>query len=1038
MSIAKRMLIARRIICYLALVCLLPLWCTRALALDAALDVSQYAHTAWKYRDGIAKGVAFDFAQTPDGYLWLGTTNGLMRFDGMRSVAWQLPAGISLPDNRVRTLMVGRDGKLWIGTWAGLASWNGQNLETYPALGERVINALAEDRDGTLWVAGVTLPQAGFLCSLRSAKADCTTEHAAFGRVGSLQEAHDGSLWVGAINGFWRQQPGPPKEFSLPEPMSGSLHMFSETADGVVLVLTRNAVLQIVNDKAEPYSIPDLPRGVLLSQILVDRDGGIWIGTLDAGLLHVHQGRVDQFRRSDGLSADRIFALFEDREGNVWVSTFGGIDRFRPLPATTYSAAQGLSGSQGVSVLAGRDGSIWINNTEGLYRWHEGRVVAYHAKKQEPPASQPPIADEVVVPGLPERAVTSLFQDRIGRIWLGSQKGLGYLEKEQFTPVSGVANGYIDSIAEGPDGKLWIAHRDSGLLLVSADLKVENVPLTGDSKTRNPYRLAIDPVRGGIWAGFLSGGVVHLADGKIDASYSATDGLGKGIVNDVSVAPDGTVWAATDGGLTRIKDGHFTTLASKSGLPCDAVHAAIVDDDGATWIYTTCGMVHIARSDFDAWTAAADLGKPAPTVRMTVLDDADGVAGFLTPGSTATPHLTKARDGKLWFLSVDGVTVVDPRHLHANTLSPPVQIEAIIADRSPYDASSTVHLPPLVRDLEIDYTALSLVAPEQNQFRYKLRGHDSDWQNVGARRQAFYTDLPPGTYHFQVIASNNSGLWNEDGASLDFSITPAYWQTNWFRVLCVVTSIALLWALYLLRVRYLARRFSMTLNARVNERTRIARELHDTLLQSFQGLLLRFQTVFEMLPIGQAKELLGSTVNQAAEAIAEGRDAVEGLRTSTTETNDLADAIRRLGEEIAKEVGNNELILRIEVHGEARNLHPIVRDEIFRITGEAMRNGFRHAAAKQIDVELRYDARYLRVRVRDRGKGIDPKILSEGGREGHFGLQSMRERASIIGGELTVWSAPHAGTEVELTVPASRAYSAARFRIFKKQRGSHE
>jgi signal transduction histidine kinase len=337
-----------------------------------------------------------------------------------------------------------------------------------------------------------------------------------------------------------------------------------------------------------------------------------------------------------------------------------------------------------------------------------------------------------------------------------------------------------------------------------------------------------------------------------------------------------------------------------------------------------------------------------------------------------------------------------------------------------------VRLPPQVRDLAIEYTATSLVAPEKIQFKYKLEGRDTDWNDAGNRRQAFYTDLDPGDYRFRVIAANNSGVWNEQGATLEFSVAPAYWQTPWFRALCVTTLVALLWGLYRLRVRQLARRFNMTLDARVNERTRIARELHDTLLQSFHGLLLRFQTVLELLPHrpADARQLLVSAINQTAEAITQGRDAVQGLRASAPESIDLAAEIRALGEEFRAERGGDE-ILRVEVQGTPRRLHPMPRDEIFRIAGEALRNAFQHAAAKQIEVELRYDERNLRLRVRDDGKGIDPAVLSQGGREGHFGMRGMRERATLVGGKLAVWSAPDSGTEVELNVPSSHAYAAS-------------
>jgi signal transduction histidine kinase len=339
-----------------------------------------------------------------------------------------------------------------------------------------------------------------------------------------------------------------------------------------------------------------------------------------------------------------------------------------------------------------------------------------------------------------------------------------------------------------------------------------------------------------------------------------------------------------------------------------------------------------------------------------------------------------------------------------------------------------VRLPPLVRDLQIDYTALSLVAPEKNRFRYKLEGRDGTWQDVGNRRQAFYTDLDPGDYRFHVIASNNRGVWNEQGATLDFSIAPAYWQTNGFRVACVAAFLLVLWALYQLRVRHLRRQFNMTLDARVGERTRIARELHDTLLQSFHGLLLRFQTAMDLLPnrATEAKQVLGSAIDQAAEAITEGRDAVQGLRSSTQDTNDLADALRALGEQLAADEGAGKgVILRVESKGGPRTLHPIVRDEIVRIAGEALRNAFRHANAKQIEVELHYDDRSLRLRVRDDGKGIDPKVLEQGGREGHFGIHGMRERAKLIGGKLTLWSGLDDGTEVELAIPASHAYTSS-------------
>jgi signal transduction histidine kinase len=438
-----------------------------------------------------------------------------------------------------------------------------------------------------------------------------------------------------------------------------------------------------------------------------------------------------------------------------------------------------------------------------------------------------------------------------------------------------------------------------------------------------------------------------------------------------------------------------------------------------------CALVRITHPEMEAW--AAD---PARAVKTTVFDNSDGVRQYSAVNGGYGPLVTKSSDGDLWFVTHDGISVIDPRHLPFNKLPPPVHIEQITADRKIYDATSgasgRLRLPPRVRDLEIDYTALSLVVPEKVRFRVKLEGYDRDWQDVGNRRQAFYTSLSPHNYRFRVMARNNSGVWNTEGASLDFSIAPAYYQTFWFRALCLAAFLGLLWTLHQLRLRRLAREFNMRLEERVNERTRIARDLHDTLLQSFHGLLLRFQTVFMLLPdrVMEAKERLASAIDQAAQAITEGRDAVQDLRSSASVTNDLAAAIGALGQELAtQENGNYRPVFQIDVEGATRDLHPILRDEVYRIAAEALRNAFRHAQARQVEVEIDYGERELRLHVRDDGKGIDAKILQGETPAGHFGLHGMRERAESGGGRLEVWSELDSGTEVELSIPASIAHS---------------
>ncbi|HKE20772.1 MAG TPA: ATP-binding protein, partial [Bryobacteraceae bacterium] len=665
----------------------------------------------------------------------------------------------------------------------------------------------------------------------------------------------------------------------------------------------------------------------------------------------------------------------------------------------------------------------------GLNRWNNGKITI---------ARTGSVKRDGKLNGL---APNSLFQDDRGQIWISTNAGVGYLENDRFAPISGVPGGPVLGIAQDKAGNLWIANEESGLFRLSARSEVQQFPRDRLRHKDNASALAADPVQGGLWLGFFNGGIEYFRDGEVRASFGATDGLGEGRVSRFGFDPDGTVWAATEGGLSRLKNSRAATLSSKNGLPCDAVHWAIRDNDHAFWLYMPCGLVRIARSELDAWAAAADRDKDTKRmVQATVFDSSDGVTshagisrfdfGHFRPGGY-TPHVARSSDGKVWFSPVDGVSVVDPHHLPFNPLPPPVHIEQITADRKVTwqnlwgAAASNLRLPALSRDLEIDYTALSLVAPEKVRFKYKLEGEDKDWQYAGNRRQAFYTNLAPHHFRFHVIACNNSGVWNEAGASFDFSIAPAYYQTRWFQASCVAAFLALLWGLHRYRLREIARELNVRLEGRVAERIHIARELHDTLLQSFQAVLLKFHTVTYLLDRpAEAQKRLESTIEEARQAMKEGRDAVQGLRSSTVLTNDLARAITTLCEQLAAgQASENPPEFRVQVEGATRDLVPLVREEVNRVACEAVRNAFNHAHASRIEVEIHYDKRRFRVRVRDDGKGIDPQVLEEGRRAGHFGLPGMQERAELAGGKLAVWSEPDSGTEIELTIPAAIAYS---------------
>ncbi|HEV3060879.1 MAG TPA: triple tyrosine motif-containing protein [Vicinamibacterales bacterium] len=528
--------------------------------------------------------------------------------------------------------------------------------------------------------------------------------------------------------------------------------------------------------------------------------------------------------------------------------------------------------------------------------------------------------------------------------------------------------------------------------------------------------LLLDPLLGGLWLGF-QGSVAYVKDGEIRASYAAADGLAEGRVNDLRFDASGALWVAMESGLSHVKGGRVVTLSSRNGLPCDAAHWSMEDDDHSVWLYMVCGLIRIATTELNA--AVSD---PTRKIQTTVFDSSDGVALRALP-ALYHPQVAKTADGQLWFSPGEGVGVINPRHLSINTLPPSVHIEQVTADRAIHEAASDLRLPALIRDLQIDYTALSFVAPEKVRFRYKLEGRDRDWQDVGSRRQALYADLSPGPYRFRVTASNNSGVWNETGASLDFSIAPAYYQTTSFRAASVVTALALLWTLYQVRLRQLAHVFDVRLQERLSERSRIARDLHDTLLQSTQALILHVQAAVKGLSRSDPARLqIEHALDRADEVLIEGRARVQNLRASA-DTQDLATAIAATGQDLAT---THPALFRVVVHGTARELHPITRDEMFLIAREALFNAFHHADASRIEVDITYESRDLRLRVADDGRGIDASVLQAGARSSHWGLPNMQERARKLGGECHVRSRPGAGTEIEIVVSGASAYRSRR------------
>jgi signal transduction histidine kinase/ligand-binding sensor domain-containing protein len=984
--------------------------CNPAAGLTPDRPISQYAHTAWRVQDGLIAGYSFALTQTQDGYLWIGTQSGILRFDGVRFVPWTAPDNDRLEHSDVVSLLGSRDGSLWIGTHlAGLWRWKDQHLTHFQNT-EGIIGTIFEDRQGTVWFSrgGYEESTGGPLCQVIAESVRCYGPKdgipMAIGQ--SITEDQAGHIWLGTDTGLVDWTPGLVSTYN-PNGLKSNNGMQGITAlavgsDGSVAVGIGKSgpglgLQQVVGGVLKPVTtLAWDSSSVSILALLLDRDGTLWAGTAGQGLYRIRAGHVDHFGAADGLTADYVTRLYEDHEHNLWVLTPKGLDSFRDTPVVTFSRSEGMHLSEIDTVLASRDGAVWAGGSGGLDVLRNGTISFLRAGKD-----------------LPGNQVTSLLEDHNQQLWVGIDQTLSIYRKGRFSEIrrsDGSSLGLVVGLAEDIQNDVWAEISANPRRLVQIrDLKVQQeffAPQVPPAR-----RVMADP-SGGIWLGLMSGDLARFREGQLETFRFPRTAASS--VNDMIMNSDGSVLGATAFGLIGWKSGTRRILTVKNGLPCDGINMVVSDSQSSLWLYAQCGLVRITNEELQRWWQDADA-----TLQVRTFDASEGMQTGLVPFRAAA----RSSNGQLWFTNGSALQMIDPARLRSNTTPPPVHIEEVVADQRILPVEDRLHLAALTRNLSIRYTALSFVAPQKVRFRYKLEGHDLIWQDPGTRREAFYSDLGPGNYQFRVIASNNDGIWNNVGATLNFEIAPAWYQTISFHASCVAAFLLLLWALYRLRLHQLERQFNVRLEERVNERTRIARDLHDTLLQSFHGLLLRFQTVSYLLPAGEAKQRLDGTIDQAAEAITEGRDAVQGLRSSTVETTDLAVAIRTLGEELAiSESGRNPAALRVGVEGTPRSLDPVVRDEVYRLAGEALRNAFQHAQARQIEMEIRYDDRKFRVRIRDDGKGIDPKILGAGGRAGHYGLHGMRERAKLMRGKLVVWSQVDSGTEVELSIPASTAY----------------
>lgn len=969
----------------------------------------QLNHRVFTAAEGAPSDI-YALAQTTDGTLWIGGGNGLTRFDGVRFVPYPDSSEDPLVSSSVASLLATPDGGLWIGFRPGGASLlKDGHVTTYGEDEGLPVGSVAQfalDRDGSVWAAarkGVF-----HLKGKRWEQLDDPTLGTPYG----VSLDSEGALWVATMSGLFVRAAGEQqfRAVNHEEYFSPAGTALVVTARGEVWAAARRAITHI-----------DSPRSALRASTLagISNDGGpillddfhnLWTwDDASHSLIRKPVGRnpqitqddapAEQFSLADGLNARRVFSLLQDRERNIWIGTNTGLQRFSPSNIARDSVPQ--CGQQPLSpnnpLVAGESGSLWMACDDARGTFVEQIVagaVAYHQAT--------PVFDVA-------------YRDVRGEIWFGGPTALGHIEAGRMveTPLPSSLQGRPMQVLVRNNADTWMSVSRRFTYRLNDGVLLENGNLP-----ELPHACALAgtaTAAGTVWLGYTNSRVARVIGATV-TMFGPADGLQLGNVLSI-YAEETHVWVGGDWGLTFFNGKGFTKVRTASGATLKGVSGIVRARNGDLWLNGTSGIAHISQSEVD-WA----LRDPSHPVAFETFNYQDGVPGTAAHLRSSAIETT---DGRLWFVMTEGIISIDANHLVRNPLPPPVTIWAISSARKRYtNLNAGLKLPVHTSDIQIEYSAGSLTVPERVRFRYKLEGSDIDWQDVGGRREAHYTNLHAGRYMFRVIASNNDGVWNNIGASFGFSILPAFYETAWFYALCAMAFILFLAGLYRVRVRRIAAQIRSRLEARLAERERIARELHDTLLQGMQGLIWRFQAAADRLePDQAARKLLEQALDRADRLLGESRDRVKDMRPSASAVTELPQALIAEGEQLA---GRHGAAFRVSTEGARRELHPIVREECFLIAREALANAFQHAEAKTVEVEVVYSDTALQVRIRDDGHGIGVAVLQAGGRPGHYGLIGMRERAKKLGAQLDFWSRTGAGTEIDLKVPAGVAYKHSR------------
>lgn len=961
-------------------------------ALEPHRDVTQYTHRVWLKNNGLPTNSLRGLTQDEQGYIWIPAGDNVIRFDGQRFVTFT-PEQIPQIKSSIYSINSTSDGSVWFGTIrTGVVRYkNGAAEEFNFAKGSDADTVLGvyEARDGSIWFG----TRYNGVVRLKDGQLTTFTENLSDKIVWAITETNDGALWIGAGSELARFE----NENFIFYGASSGLNL-AQIGDLCVdkqnrlWIGARDGVGYWENNSFTNLTNVIQPNGVVFD-ILADKDSNIWIASYGGGVIRYREGQRSVFGMAQGLKSNKITKLLEDREGSIWFTADdGGLNQLYDAAVTSLTTRDGLITDDNIwTILESRNGDIWIGSEGGLSRFQNGKITNFTNKE-----------------GLSDNLIWAITEISDGSLLLSTNADkVDRYHNGKFQTLDGISNlkiGIISTILEDKTGNLWFGAERGLFKLKDGQITIYN---RENGLADIAVRVLLQSRDSSIWVGTQNG--LQRVDGNQNfETFTTQNGLPSNLIRALHEDSEGILWIATDQGLTRMEqNGRFATVNKQTGLPDNTLNSVLSDDFGNLWMSCKLGIFKIQKAETESFFRGEK-----HKIEHTSFGESEGMKSSETSGGIQ-PSAWRAADGKFWFPTAAGVVSIDPQNLRENKIAPNVIIEEVLFNEKPQQFSEKLNVPAGINRVDFRFTAPTFRAPEKIKLQYQLVGYDREWQNAdNSKRQISYTNLSPGNYTFRVKAANENGVWNEAGASLSLYITPRFYQTWWFYLLCLLSFSGLGFLLYRLRLGQINHRFGLVLA----ERTRIAREIHDTLAQNLLATTLQLEAAEEKLdenaqPI--VKKHLVQARALALEGLNEARNSISSLREQpSVKDKSLEEELERFARQVT---GGTNLNLQFKVVGKPNKLPELIEHNFFRIGQEALNNAVKHSAAKNIAVELAFDSKNVRLQVADDGCGFDAQQNASkpsNGQNGSYGLLGLKERAKIIGASFTVESELNKGTKI--------------------------